>query len=95
MRHVVTIRGVVHATLMADRAEHAEQNRILAEERLLTMTKRQDDEAEMQMAMVRLCRVKNNANDVWSEMERLLPEYSLLEIRAAVRPVILRMMQSL
>lgn len=59
------------------------------------MSKIQDDEAEMQMAMVRLCRVKNNANDVWSEMERLFPEYSLLEIRAAVRPVILRMMQSL
>lgn len=80
---------------MADRAEHAEQNRIPAEEGLLTMTKRQDDEAEMQIAMVRICRVKNNANDVWSEMERLFPEYSLLEIRAAVRPVILRMMQSL
>lgn len=80
---------------MADRAEHAEQNRIPTEERLLTVTKRQDDEAEMQMAMVRICRVKNNANDVWSEMERLFPEYSLLEIRAAVRPLILRMIQSL
>ena len=59
------------------------------------MTKRQDDEAEMQMAMVRLCRVKNNADDVWSEMERLFPDYSLLQIRAAVRPLIVRMMQSL
>ena len=59
------------------------------------MSKIQDDEAEMQMAMVRLCRVKNNANDVWSEMERLFPDYSLLQIRAAVRPLIVRMMQSL
>jgi len=80
---------------MADRAEHAEQNRIPVKEELLTVSKIQDDEAEMQMAMVRLCRVKNNANDVWSEMERLFPEYSILQIRAAVRPLILRMMQSL
>lgn len=59
------------------------------------MSKIQDDEAEMQMAMVRLCRVKNNANEVWSEMERLFPDYSLLQIRAAVRPLIVRMMKSL
>lgn len=59
------------------------------------MSKIQDDEAEMQMAMVRLCRVKHNANEVWSEMERLFPDYSLLQIRAAVRPLILRMMQTM
>jgi len=59
------------------------------------VNKTQDDEAEMQMAMVRLCRVKNNANEVWSEMERLFPDYSLLQIRAAVRPLIVRMMKSL
>lgn len=80
---------------MADRAKHTEQNRIPVKEGLLIMSKIQDDEAEMQMAMVRLCRVKNNANDVWSEMERLFPDYSLLQIRAAVRPLILRMMQSM
>lgn len=51
--------------------------------------------AEMQMAMVRVCRVQRNANDVWSEMQRLFPDYTLIEIRTAVRPVIIRMMDSL
>lgn len=51
--------------------------------------------AEMQMTMVRVCRDQRNVHGVWSEMQRLFPDYSLDQIKSAVRPVIIRMMDSL
>lgn len=51
--------------------------------------------AEMQMTMVRVCRDQRNVHGVWSEMQRLFPDYSSDQIKSAVRPVIIRMMDSL
>ncbi|SSW75569.1 Uncharacterised protein [Klebsiella pneumoniae] len=52
-------------------------------------------EAEMQMALVRICRQERNARGVWLQMKKQFPEFELEDIKKAVRPVILRMMDSL
>lgn len=51
--------------------------------------------AEMQMALVRVCRQERNSHGVWLQMERYFPEYSRSEIQEAVKPAIRRMMDSL
>lgn len=51
--------------------------------------------AEMQMALVRICRQERNAHGVWTQMRNQFPEFELDEIKNAVRPAIARMMQAL
>ncbi|WKL60410.1 hypothetical protein QZN18_20725 [Klebsiella variicola] len=51
--------------------------------------------AEMQMHLVRVCRVQRNAHGVWKQMHEQFSEYTIEEIREAVKPVILKMIQSL
>lgn len=52
-------------------------------------------EAEMQMALVRICRNERNVHGVWSQMKNLFPEFEIDDIKRAVRPVIVKMMESL
>ena len=51
--------------------------------------------AEMQIALVRICRMERNANGVWVQLQRLFPEYTRRDIQDAVRPALRRMMESL
>lgn len=55
----------------------------------------EDVVAEMQMALVRVCRIERNAHGVWYRMGQLFPEVSREQIREAVKPVIDRMMASI
>lgn len=52
-------------------------------------------EAEMQMALVRVCRQERNAHGVWTQMKEQFPEYELEDIKKVVRPIIVKMMDSL
>ncbi|MEM5357015.1 hypothetical protein [Enterobacter kobei] len=51
--------------------------------------------AEMQIALVRICRMQRNANGVWSQLQKLFPEYTRRDIQDAVRPALRRMMDAL
>lgn len=51
--------------------------------------------AEMQMALVRVCRRERTASAVWNSMQLLFPDVPLSEIKEAVKPVIERMMSAL
>ncbi|WP_368755032.1 hypothetical protein [Klebsiella oxytoca] len=51
--------------------------------------------AEMQMHLVRVCRVQRNAHGVWKQMQKQFSEYTIEEIKEAVKPVIIKMIQSL
>lgn len=55
----------------------------------------EDVVAEMQMALVRVCRIERNAHGVWYRMGQLFPEFSREQIREAVKPAIEIMMASL
>lgn len=55
----------------------------------------EDVVAEMQMALVRACRIERNAHGVWYRMGQLFPEFSREQIREAVKPVIDRLIASL
>lgn len=55
----------------------------------------EDTAAEMQMALVRICRHERNANGVWVQLQKLYPEYTRRDIQDAVRPALRRMMESL
>lgn len=55
----------------------------------------EDTAAEMQMAMVRICRQERNANGVWMQLQKLFPEYTKRDIQDAVRPALRRMIDSL
>lgn len=55
----------------------------------------EDIVAEMQMSLVRVCRMERNAHGVWYRMGQLFPEFSREQIREAVKPVIERMMASI
>lgn len=54
----------------------------------------EDVKAEMQMALVRVCRNETKASSVWFQMEKIFPEYSRVQIQDAVRPAIKRMMSA-
>lgn len=51
--------------------------------------------AEMQMALVRICRMERSANGVWVQLQKLFPEYTRRDIQDAVRPALRRMMDAL
>ncbi|MFG6063690.1 hypothetical protein ACEU0D_002676 [Enterobacter ludwigii] len=51
--------------------------------------------AEMQIALVRICRMERNAHGVWHQLQELYPEYTKRDIQEAVRPALRRMMDSL
>ncbi len=55
----------------------------------------EDTAAEMQMALVRICRNERNSTGVWSQMRIHFHEFTIEEIKEAVRPAIVRMMKSL
>lgn len=54
-----------------------------------------DMTAEMQMALVRICRKERTAKAVWNSMLLLFPDFPLSEIKEAVTPAIERMMNAL
>ncbi|HDX9111759.1 TPA: hypothetical protein RQO74_000193 [Klebsiella michiganensis] len=51
--------------------------------------------AEMQMYLVRVCRVQRNALGVWKQMQEQFSNYTIEEIKEAVKPAIIKMIQSL
>lgn len=51
--------------------------------------------AQMQMDLVRVCRCERNAHGVWRRMKMLYPEYSIEQIKGAVKPALRRMMDAL
>lgn len=51
--------------------------------------------AEMQMALVRICRKERTVKAVWNSMQLLFPQFPLSEIKEAVKPAIERMMNAL
>lgn len=51
----------------------------------------EDLTAEVQMALVRVCRMARNANSVWYQLSQQFPELTKEEIREACKPVIKRM----
>ncbi|MEE8729786.1 MAG: hypothetical protein SOI28_05565 [Rahnella inusitata] len=53
----------------------------------------EDLTAEVQMALVRACRVARNANSVWYQLAQQFPELTKEEIKEACKPVIKRMME--
>lgn len=55
----------------------------------------EDIAAQMQMDLVRICRIERNANGVWRAMVNYWPEYSIDQIKQAVKPALRRMMDAL
>lgn len=53
----------------------------------------EDLTAEVQMALVRACRVARNADSVWNQLAKEFPELTKEEIKEACKPVIKRMME--
>jgi len=53
----------------------------------------EDLTAEVQMALVRVCRVARNANSFWYQLAQQFPELTKEEIKEACKPVIKRMME--
>lgn len=51
--------------------------------------------AEVQMSLVRVCRVARNAHAVWRELERQFPDLTPQDIKEACKPVIKRMVEAL
>lgn len=51
--------------------------------------------AEMQIALVRICRMERKAHGVWHQLQELYPEYTKRDIQDAVRPALRRMMDAL
>lgn len=55
----------------------------------------EDEAAEMQMHIVRVCRSEKSASAVWKSMNAAFPEHSEEEIKRVVSPVIKRMFDSI
>lgn len=54
----------------------------------------EDNEAEIQMTFVRVCRNSNTARQVWFQMGKLFPEFTMEEIRDVVQPVLKNMVEA-
>ena len=51
--------------------------------------------AQMQMDLVRVCRNDRHAHGGWHRMKMFWPEYSIDQIKEAVKPALRRMMDAL
>lgn len=54
----------------------------------------EDTEAEIQMAFVRVCRNCNTARQVWFQLGKLFPEFTMEQIREVVQPVLKNMVEA-
>lgn len=54
----------------------------------------EDNEAEIQMAFVRVCRNCNTARQVWFQMRKLFPEFTMEQIRDVVQPILKNMVEA-